>query len=46
MTLSPALTTQKTLDLSPIMTPRQDGERSSMAQYACSNKSKYAALTP
>ena len=44
-TLSPALTTRKTLDLSPVMTPGQDGERSSVAQYACSNKSKHAALT-
>ena len=45
MTLSPTLTTRKTLNLSPIMTPRKDGERSSMAQYACSNKSRHAALT-
>lgn len=41
----PALATCRTYNLSPNMTSRQNGERSIMAQYACSAKRMHAALT-
>ena len=40
------VTANKTHDVSAILTPRSNGERSSLARHTCSDRSRHTTLTP